>query len=63
MHLFQKLPKYAFAYACMQMHNYPKPNNNTSDNGGGGLNIFPILHDVIYGQSLMKNKSIGQTST
>ena len=25
MHLFQKSPKYAFAYASMQMHNYPKP--------------------------------------
>ena len=25
MHLFHKSPKYAFAYASMQMHNYPKP--------------------------------------
>ena len=25
MHLLQKSPKYAFAYAGMQMHNYPKP--------------------------------------
>ena len=25
MHLYQKWPKYAFAYAHMQMHNYPKP--------------------------------------
>ena len=25
MHLFQKCLKYAFAYARMQMHNYPKP--------------------------------------
>ena len=28
MHLFQKYPKYAFAYASMQMHNYPKPIQN-----------------------------------
>ncbi len=28
MHLFKKLSKYAFAYASMQLHNYPKPNNN-----------------------------------
>jgi hypothetical protein len=25
MHLCQKLPKYAYAYAHMQMHKYPKP--------------------------------------
>jgi len=25
MHLFKKWSKYAFAYASMQMHNYPKP--------------------------------------
>jgi len=25
MHLIKKWPKYAFAYASMQMHNYPKP--------------------------------------
>ena len=31
MHLYPKWPKYAFAYAHMQMHNYPKPSNhNTS---------------------------------
>ena len=29
MHLCKKWLKYAFAYASMQMHNYPKPNNNT----------------------------------
>jgi len=28
MHLFQKYPKYAFAYASMQMHNYPDPSYN-----------------------------------
>ncbi len=28
MHLFKKWAKYAFAYASMQMHNYPKPSNN-----------------------------------
>jgi len=26
MHLFKKWSKYAFAYASMQMHNYPKHN-------------------------------------
>ncbi len=25
MHLYKKWPKYVFAYAHMQMHNYPKP--------------------------------------
>ena len=25
MHVGKKCPKYAFAYASMQMHNYPKP--------------------------------------
>ena len=25
MHLLKKWSKYAFAYASMQMHNYPKP--------------------------------------
>ncbi len=25
MHLYEKWSKYAFAYAHMQMHNYPKP--------------------------------------
>jgi len=30
MHLFKKWSKYAFAYATMQMHNYPKPNYNQS---------------------------------
>ncbi len=29
MHLFKKQSEYAFAYASMQMHNYPKPSNNT----------------------------------
>ena len=28
MHLFRKYLKYAFAYAPMQMHNYPKPSYN-----------------------------------
>ncbi len=28
MHLFKKWSKYAFGYASMQMHNYPKPNYN-----------------------------------
>ena len=28
MHLFQKHLKYAFAYARMQMHNYPKPSDH-----------------------------------
>ncbi len=28
MHLFKKYSKYAFAYASMQMHNYPKPNEH-----------------------------------
>ena len=28
MHLFQKSPKYVFAYAGMQMHNYPYPIND-----------------------------------
>jgi hypothetical protein len=28
MHLYLKRPKYAFAYAHMQMHNYPKPSYN-----------------------------------
>jgi len=28
MHLFKKWSKYAFAYASMQMHNYPKPINH-----------------------------------
>jgi len=28
MHLFKKWSKYAFAYASMQMHNYPKPSHN-----------------------------------
>jgi len=28
MHLFKKWSKYAFAYASMQMHNYPKPSYN-----------------------------------
>jgi hypothetical protein len=28
MHLFIKWLKYAFAYAHMQMHNYPKPSDN-----------------------------------
>ena len=27
MHLFKKWSKYAFAYASMQMHNYPKPSH------------------------------------
>ena len=27
MHLYKKWPKYAFAYASMQMHNYPEPTN------------------------------------
>jgi len=29
MHLFKKWSKYAFAYASMQMHNYPKPSYYT----------------------------------
>ncbi len=28
MHLYNKWLKYAFAYAHMQMHNYPKPTYN-----------------------------------
>ena len=28
MHLHKKWAKYAFAYASMQIHNYPKPNIN-----------------------------------
>ncbi len=28
MHLSKKWPKYAFAYAHMQMHNYPKPSDH-----------------------------------
>ena len=28
MHLCKKWSKYAFAYASMQMHNYPKPSYN-----------------------------------
>ncbi len=28
MQLFKYWSKYAFAYASMQMHNYPKPNND-----------------------------------
>jgi len=28
MHLFKKWSKYAFAYASMQMHNYPKPSDD-----------------------------------
>jgi len=31
MHLFKKWSKYAFAYATMQMHNYPKPTNKYSE--------------------------------
>ena len=27
MHLYKKWPKYAFAYASMQMQNYPKPSD------------------------------------
>ena len=33
MHFYQKWPKYAFAYAHIQMHNYPKPNNKGSHSG------------------------------
>ncbi len=29
MHLFKKWSKYAFTYASMQMHKYPKPSNQT----------------------------------
>jgi hypothetical protein len=32
MHLFKKWSKYAFAYASMQMHNYPKPSYNEQNN-------------------------------
>ncbi len=28
MHLFKKWPKYAFAYASMQMYKYPKPSDD-----------------------------------
>ncbi len=28
MHLYEKWSKYAFAYAHMQMHNYPKPSDD-----------------------------------
>jgi len=28
MQLFKKWSKYAFAYASMQMHNYPKPSDH-----------------------------------
>ncbi len=30
MHLLKKWSKYAFAYAHMQMHNYPKPSEHIS---------------------------------
>ncbi len=30
MHLFKKCLKYVFAYALMQMHNYPKPSNKVA---------------------------------
>ncbi len=30
-HLLKKWSKYAFAYASMQMHNYPKPTYNCTN--------------------------------
>ena len=41
MHLFQNLPKYAFVYADMQMHNYPKPSYNNH-----GYNEITIIRNV-----------------
>ena len=45
MHLFQKLPKYAFAYADMQMHNYPKPTYDFS-RSSVGLQMFVKIHRI-----------------
>ena len=42
MHLLQKSPKYAFAYARMQMHNYPKPTHHTMCKG--------ITHTFVTGK-------------
>ena len=40
MHLFKKWSKYAFAYASMQMHNYPKPSyDDNLDNSNAEKNI------------------------
>ncbi len=43
----QKWPKYAFAYAHMQMHNYPKPSNEyTWFELTDGLNIYFLLPNM-----------------
>ena len=49
MHLFQQSPKYAFAYASMQMHNYPNPNyyhikiDHFTNTNGDRLNGFETI--------------------
>ncbi len=49
-HLFKKWSKYAFAYASMQMHNYPKPSDNTNtmiiltSSLGASIWAYPISH-------------------
>jgi hypothetical protein len=43
MHLYEKWSKYAFAYAHMQMHNYPKPSDH-------------IKQLAVYIKSVFKNK-------
>jgi len=47
MHLFKKWLKYAFAYASMQMHNYPKPRSK-GFNEQHNINFFNcmITHTV-----------------
>ena len=43
MHLYPKWPKYAFAYAHMQMHNYPKPSYVDYPNDSLNRAIIAIL--------------------
>ncbi len=42
MHLYKKWSKYAFAYAHMQMHNYPKPSYNKCPVKTRTLCCYPI---------------------
>jgi hypothetical protein len=46
MHLYKKWPKYAFAYAHMQMHNYPKPKTLCL--------VFEVAERMIYSKLFFK---------
>jgi len=46
MHLFKKWLKYAFAYASMQMHNYPKPSDYNKRKWRFLIAIFAITKNI-----------------